>query len=191
MTSTDDAKPLLPLVPVAQVVDKQRISTYRVYSIPGDTDSTRYDFTMNQLDGTEGLRAILDFRRNCDKLRVASDNEDAARAPAFHSIVENMLHAAAKTAYTLGVNAHVAVSWRNAKEAYIATWITIGTNVTDVAAVTAAEMVRAKRAADTPESPSFFATRIEVLCPRLKPFNRYNTSITSTFRIPNPSTYHD
>ena len=74
----DDSKPLLSLVPEVLEVDKERISSFRVYSVPGDINTTRFDFTITQLDGTEGVRAILHFVTQVEKLRIASNHVTAA-----------------------------------------------------------------------------------------------------------------
>ena len=71
MSTMDDSKPLLSLVPEVLEPDKERISSFRVYSIPGDTNSTRYDFTVTQLDGTEGVCPILHFTMQVEKLCLA------------------------------------------------------------------------------------------------------------------------
>ena len=36
MSTIDDSKPLLSLVPETLEIDKERISSFRVYSVPGD-----------------------------------------------------------------------------------------------------------------------------------------------------------
>ena len=62
------------LVPETPKVNKERLSSFRVYSIPGDRDSTRYDFVVMKIDGTEGVRPILHWKLQTEKLRLASNH---------------------------------------------------------------------------------------------------------------------
>ena len=73
--STDDiTAPLLTLVPETPEVEKERMSSFRVYSVPGDNTSTRYDFPIAQLDGTEGVRTRLGRKRLSRKPQIPRRN---------------------------------------------------------------------------------------------------------------------
>ena len=63
--SSDSNEVLLTLVPEVPEVDKERLSTFRVYSVPGDPTSTRYDFVIMKINGTEGVRPILNHGGVC------------------------------------------------------------------------------------------------------------------------------
>ena len=78
----DSEAPLIPFVPEEHQPDKERISSFKVYSTPGDTTTTRYDFTIFHIDGNENLGVLLNFKRQVTKLKVASDATGAKKAPA-------------------------------------------------------------------------------------------------------------
>ena len=68
-----------------------------------DFSTTRFDFTITQLDGTEGVRAILHFVTQVEKLRIASNHVAAASMPAFHNVICSLVLDTAKTAYERGM----------------------------------------------------------------------------------------
>ena len=72
MSNVDD---LLPFVPVPVTLDKDKCSTFRLFTTPGVNTSTRYDFVVAHLDGTEKLREILTFVKNIDKLAVGTNRD--------------------------------------------------------------------------------------------------------------------
>ena len=45
-TNNDAEVPLISFVPEEHKPDKERISSFKVYSTPGDANTTRYDFTI-------------------------------------------------------------------------------------------------------------------------------------------------
>ena len=68
---TDTAITLEPDVPE---VEKERMSSFQVYSVPGDPTSTRFDFQIAQLNGNEGVRSVLHWMQQKEKLPLASKN---------------------------------------------------------------------------------------------------------------------
>ena len=71
-TNNDDEVPLISFVPEEHKPDKERISSFKVYSTPGDSNTTRYDFTIFHIDGNESLGILLNFKRQVQKLKVAT-----------------------------------------------------------------------------------------------------------------------
>ena len=58
-TNNDDEVPLISFVPEEHKPDKERISSFKVYSTPGNANTTRYDFTIFHIDGNESLGILL------------------------------------------------------------------------------------------------------------------------------------
>ena len=59
MSYLDKQEALIPLVPESLKDKQEKSSTFKVFSAPGDTTSTRYDFRMYHIDGTEGVAYLL------------------------------------------------------------------------------------------------------------------------------------
>ena len=53
MSYLDKQEALIPLVPEPLKDKQEKSSTFKVFSTPGDAKSTRYDFRMYHIDGTE------------------------------------------------------------------------------------------------------------------------------------------
>ena len=98
-----DSAPLIPLVPEEREVSKERQSSFRCYSTPGDVTTTRYDMVVSHIDGEEGIPHILHFVRQVDKLRVSTNVQDADGIPTFSGLIETMLHGQAKAHYKEGL----------------------------------------------------------------------------------------
>ena len=90
---------LLPLVPVVVEKAKDRQSTFRLYSTPGDNNSVRYDFVMNHLEETDTVREIITFGRNVHKLARGTANHEDNHAPDLINLILPMLHGQAKAAF--------------------------------------------------------------------------------------------
>lgn len=142
--SNDESVALLPLVVDTPEYDKTRVSSYRLLADPAVATSVKYDFAMNQFDGSEGLREMLNFLRNLKKLAKGSGLDDpatATNAPTLITMTQRMLHSSAAQAYDQGIAAHVIVVTNAARHAAYQAHI-LG-NATDARAPTATE----KRAA--------------------------------------------
>ena len=87
MPFDNNNKTILTLVPEVPKVDKERLSTFRVHSIPGDANSTRYDFVITKIDGTEGVRPIIHWKMQVKKLRLASNHLKPGEMPAWNNVV--------------------------------------------------------------------------------------------------------
>ena len=85
-------------MPEVPEVDKERLSTFRVYSVPGDTDSTRYDFVVMKIDGTEGV-PILHWKMQVEKLRLASNHLEEAEMQAWNNVIISLLLDNARGSY--------------------------------------------------------------------------------------------
>ena len=107
MSFLDNQTPLIPLVPEEIPHDKDKTGIFKVYSTPGETDTTRYDFVIHHIDGTEGVSAIFEFIRRAEKLRIAAAHNNVNVMEPFHGIVTTLLHVPAKTGYEEGVAAAV------------------------------------------------------------------------------------
>ena len=103
MSYLDNQDPLIPLVPEERVMDKDKMTIFKVYSTPGDSNTTRYDFVMHHLDGTEGVPALFEFVRQVEKLRVAANHNDVNAQESFSGILLSLLRVPAKTGYEEGV----------------------------------------------------------------------------------------
>ena len=99
-TNNDDEVPLISFVPEEHKPDKERISSFKVYSTPGNTSTTRYDFTIFHIDGNESLGILLNFKRQVQKLKVATAATSESSAPAFKNVVEALCHEPARTAFS-------------------------------------------------------------------------------------------
>ena len=108
-TSTEEKSDadLLPLVPIAFEFDDTRKSNYRLLSDPATATSVKYDFHMNQLDGSEPLREVLNFRRNVTKLATGSALTADDKAPQLILMVSRMLHSSANDAFHTGIDDHL------------------------------------------------------------------------------------
>ena len=111
-TNNDDEVPLISFVPEEHKPDKERISSFKVYSTPGDTSTTRYDFTIFHIDGNESLGILLNFKRQVQKLKVATAATAEASAPAFKNVVEALCHEPARTAFSQGVQKSTTRAWK-------------------------------------------------------------------------------
>ena len=83
-TNNDSEVPLISFIPEEHKPDKERISSFKVYSTPGDSDTTRYDFTIFHIDGN---KILLNFKRQVQKLKVATAATKEDQAPAFKNVV--------------------------------------------------------------------------------------------------------
>jgi hypothetical protein len=117
MPFNDDNDTILPLVPEVHEVEKERMSSFRVYSVPGDANTTRYDFSIAQLDGTEGVRPILHWILQLEKLRMASNHVNANTMEAWNNVVVSLLHDPAKSSYEQNLVKVRAPAWLTAKQA--------------------------------------------------------------------------
>ena len=141
--STDDiTAPLLTLVPETPEVEKERMSSFRVYSVPGDNTSTRYDFPIAQLDGTEGVRPILHWMQQTEKLRLASNHVLPATMDAWNNVLLTLLHNPAKSSYEQKLVTAKLNAWEAARQLDYANQITL--NAQDANNPTAAEMAAAQ-----------------------------------------------
>lgn len=154
--SLDD---LLPLVPLKQEYDDSRKSSYRLLTDPTDTASVKYNFYMNQLDGSEDLREVLTFMRNVDKLASGSDLQTDAKSTQMILIVGRMLHGTAANAFDQGVTKHLAVLLKHDQLAAYNTFIT--DNAADDANPTAAEKAQAGAAGAAVIQPSATLVTLE------------------------------
>ena len=91
--SNDESIELLPLVVSTPEYDKTRVSSYRLLTDPATAASVKYDFTMNQFDGSEGLREMLNFLRNLKKLAKGSGLDDPATATNAPTLISMTAHA--------------------------------------------------------------------------------------------------
>ena len=125
--STDDiTAPLLTLVPETPVVEKERMSSFRVYSVPGDNTSTRYDFPIAQLDGTEGVRPILHWMQQTEKLRLASNHVlPGDPMNAWNNVLLTLLHNPAKSSYEQKLVTAKLNAWEAARRLDYANQITL------------------------------------------------------------------
>ena len=89
--SFDHNDAILTSVPEAPEVDKERPSSFRVYSIPGDTDATRYDFVITKIDGTEGVCPILSWKLQVEKLRLASNHLEEGEIQTWNNVIVSLL----------------------------------------------------------------------------------------------------
>ena len=101
--SNNDNAPLIPLVVPEREVPKEKQSSFRVYAVPGDSTTTRYDFNVNHIDGEEGVPYTLHFCRQIAKLRIATNVINPDQMPAFSALVTTMLYGQAKVHYEAGV----------------------------------------------------------------------------------------
>ena len=99
MSIEDPNAPLLSLVPGTHEVEKERMSSFRVFSVPGDANTTRYDFPIAQLDGTEGVRPILHWMQQTEKLRLATNHVAANTMTAWSNVLLSLLHNPAKSSF--------------------------------------------------------------------------------------------
>ena len=116
--SNNDNAPLIPLVVPEREVPKEKQSSFRVYAVPGDSTTTRYDFNINHIDGEEGVPHTLHFCRQIAKLRLATNVTNADQMPAFSALVTTVLYGQAKVHYEAGVQmrrAHLLEEARTAK----------------------------------------------------------------------------
>lgn len=121
MSYLDNQAPLIPLVPEEIPYDKDKVSVFKVYSTPGNTDTTRYDFVIRHCDGTEGIAYILEFKRQAVKLRVAANHADPVHMEAFHGVLQSLLRVPAKTGYDQAVTDAIAERHKQLKrDAYLA-----------------------------------------------------------------------
>jgi hypothetical protein len=157
MTSLDETKPLLPLVPVEVEVDKERQSVYKIYSEVGNKDSPRYDFNIHEIDGTEDVRSILNFIMRVEELRKANGHLTDDKAGAHNNIVVSLLHDTARSTYELGRDAAQATAWEAAKSAAYSAAIN---GSADPANPTAAEVVGAQAASDGVPKPDLALVNI-------------------------------
>ena len=113
MAFNDHNDTILTLEPdVPEGVEKERMNSFRVYSIPGDpTSSTRYDFSIAQLDGTKGVRSILHWILQTEKLRLASNHVAANTMQAWNNVIVSLLHDPAKSSYEQHLVAFRAPIW--------------------------------------------------------------------------------
>jgi hypothetical protein len=156
MTSLDEKKPLLPLVPVEVEVDKERQSVYKIYTEVGNKDSPRYDFYINQIDGTEDLRSVLNFVNRIEELRVANGHLTDASATAHNNIVMSLVHDTAKTGYEMGRNAARARSWERARKDAYTTALNAASDPP-----TQGELAGAQAASDNTAQPDLTLNEIE------------------------------
>ena len=101
--SNNDNAPLIPLVVPEREVPKEKQSSFRVYSVPGDSSTTRYDFNVNHIDGEEGVPYTLHFCRQIAKLRLATNVTNPDQMPAFSALITTMLYGQSKVHYKAGV----------------------------------------------------------------------------------------
>ena len=87
MSYLDKQEALIPLVPESLKDKQEKISTFKVFSAPGDTTSTRYDFRMYHIDSTEGVSYLLEWIRQAHKLRIATGNIDVDHMEGFAEIL--------------------------------------------------------------------------------------------------------
>ena len=66
-----NASLLLTLVPEVPEVEKEKMRSFWVYSIPGDNTTTRYDFLITQLDGTGPRVYVLSSTGHCKRRNSA------------------------------------------------------------------------------------------------------------------------
>ena len=103
--SNNDNAPLIPLVVPEREVPKEKQSAFKCYAVPGDTDTTRYNFNINHIDGEEGVPYTLHFCRQVAKLRTATNVTEPNQMPAFSALITTMLYGQAKVHYEAGVQA--------------------------------------------------------------------------------------
>ena len=103
--SNNDNAPLIPLVVPEREVPKEKQSAFKCYAVPGDTDTTRYNFNINHIDGEEGVPYTLHFCRQIAKLRTATNVTEPNQMPAFSALITTMLYGQAKVHYEAGVQA--------------------------------------------------------------------------------------
>ena len=111
----DSNEAILTLVPEVPEVIKERQSSFRVYSIPGDTDSTRYDFVITKIDGTEGVRPILHWKIQVEKLRLASNHINQDEMQAWNNVVLSLLLDVARGSYEHNLTTICRPFWAAAK----------------------------------------------------------------------------
>ena len=175
MTSTEESIDLLPLVVKRPKYDKTRISSFRLLTDPADSDSVKYDFTMNQFDGSAGLRKMLTFVINVKKLAVGTNLISAAtatNAATLITLTERMLHDSAQNPFIQGCSEHLAALHVERKRA--AYHAHIRANATDANNPTAAENVAAMVAHDAVVMPvavhATFTAGLQKMVATIAPF---------------------
>ena len=68
-------------------VEKERMSSFRVYFIPGNNTSTRYNFSIAELDGTKGVHSILHWMLQTEQLRLASKHNAPDKVDAWNNVI--------------------------------------------------------------------------------------------------------
>ena len=113
----DHNNTILTLVPDVPEVEKKRMSSFCVYSVPGDNTTTRFDFPIAQLNGTEGVRSILHWMQQTEKLCLATNHVAANTMPALSNVTVSLLHDPAKSSYKQHLVSLRAPLWLTARQA--------------------------------------------------------------------------
>ena len=135
MSSNDEEnaiRNLLPLVPKEVDYPSDRIGKYKALSDPTDANSVKYDFVINHCEGNEGLREVIRFYVQANKLARACNL--TGNGVALDRIITQITHGSAKSSYEAGRNALQTRLYDEAVEAALNALPANATNVTRNAA---------------------------------------------------------
>ena len=92
--------PILPLIGDEDEVRKEDLLTFTCRAVPANANSTTYKMPVRILDGTESLRTIITWRRNCDTIFT---NVPVADAADRYGVVQSVCKDAVLVDFCVGV----------------------------------------------------------------------------------------